>query len=167
MQVAAEVDGSQVGDVKVGQPATFTVDAYKDKVFSGKIDQVRLAPNTTQHVVTYTILIHTANPELLLKPGMIATVSILTADQPNALAVPNAALRFQPKGAKAPTAKNGQIVWRLGPNQKPEPVMVTCGINDGFWTEIKPGILKAGDRVIVDQVESSGSRAMRLKSLFF
>lgn len=167
MQVAAEVDGSQVGEVKVGQPATFTVDAYKDKVFSGKIDQVRLAPNTTQNVVTYTILIQTTNPDLLLKPGMIATVTILTASQDNALAVPNAALRFQPKGMKAPVPKDSQVVWRLGSDQKPQSIVVTCGINDGLWTEIKPGILKAGDQVIIDQVETASGGAMSLKSLFF
>lgn len=81
MQVEAAVDGAEVGNVKEGQPVTFTVDADVDRTFYGKIDQVRLAPQITQNVVTYAVIIRTPNPDQMLKPGMIATVTILTASQ--------------------------------------------------------------------------------------
>ncbi len=167
MQVAAEVDGSEMGNVKVGQPVTFTVDAYRDKVFAGQVDQVRLAPNVTQNVVTYTILIRTANPELLLKPGMIATVTVLAASRGNVLAVPNAALRFQPHGNKIEAAADSPSVWRLSANGRPQQVPVTVGISDGLWTEIKAGALQAGEPVIVEQKGNAGGDGLGLRRLFY
>jgi HlyD family secretion protein len=167
MQVAAEVDGSEVGNVKVGQPVTFTVDAYRDKVFSGQIDQVRLAPNITQNVVTYTILIRTANPELLLKPGMIATVTVLAASRPQVLAVPSAALRFQPQEIKLEAAADSPSVWRLAADGRPQQVPVTVGISDGLWTEIKAGALQAGDLVIIEQKGNAKGAGLGLRRLFY
>lgn len=167
MQVEAAVDGAEVGDIKVGQAATFTVDAYTDKVFSGKIDQVRLAPQTTQNVVTYTVLIQTPNPDLLLKPGMIATVTILTDARTGVLAVPNAALRFQPRGHTAPEAAGRHVVWRLEANEVPRPVLASCGISNGLWTELKNSPLQEGDLVIIDQVSGTRGGGMGLRSLFY
>ena len=167
MQVAAEVDGSEVGNVKVGQPVTFTVDAYRDKVFSGRVDQVRLSPNITQNVVTYTILIRTANPDLLLKPGMIATVTVMVASRPQVLAVPNAALRFQPHGQKTEAAADSPSIWRLAADGRPQPVLVTVGSSDGLWTEIKAGDLQAGDLVIIEQKGIAGGAGLGLRRLFY
>lgn len=99
MQVDTNVSEADVGRISVGQTATFTVDAYPNAPFTGKVVQVRNAPITIQNVVTYDAVVQVANPEMRLKPGMTANVSFLIAERSNTLKVPNAALRFQPDGA--------------------------------------------------------------------
>ncbi len=96
MQVEASVDEADIGQVKDGQEVTFTVDAYPDENFKGRVSQVRLDPIIVQNVVTYTVIIDVPNPQLKLRPGMTATVSILIDKRVNALRVPVLALRFQP-----------------------------------------------------------------------
>lgn len=96
MQVEAAVDEADIGYVQEGMNVTFTVDTYPEDTFSGKVRQVRLSPSTTENVVTYTVIISAANPDLRLKPGMTANVSIETASVKDVLRVPNAALRFRP-----------------------------------------------------------------------
>ncbi len=96
MQVEASVDEADIGQVKEGQSVTFTVDAYADEAFNGTVKQVRLAPIVSQNVVTYTIIIDVPNPELKLRPGMTATVSILVDKREDVLRIPALALRFQP-----------------------------------------------------------------------
>jgi HlyD family secretion protein len=96
MEVDASVDESDIGRVAVGQPVTFTLDAYGAETFSGKVTEVRLQPVVTNNVVTYTTIITVPNPGQKLKPGMTATVRIETARDDNALRVPAAALRFRP-----------------------------------------------------------------------
>jgi HlyD family secretion protein len=96
MQVEASVDEADIGQIKVDQQVTFTVDAYSDQQFRGRVSQVRLAPVTVQNVVTYTVVIEVPNPDLKLRPGMTATVSILVDKRENVLRVPSLALRFQP-----------------------------------------------------------------------
>ncbi len=96
MQVEASVDEADIGQVKEGQTVTFTVDAYADESFNGTVKQVRLAPIVTQNVVTYTIIIDVPNPELKLRPGMTATVSILVDKREDVLRIPTLAIRFQP-----------------------------------------------------------------------
>src|ERR671922_116300 len=98
MQVDTNVSEADIGRVRVGQRVTFTVDAYPNITFTGKVIQVRNAPITVQNVVTYDAVVQVANPELKLKPGMTANVSFLIAERSNVLKVPNAALRFQPAG---------------------------------------------------------------------
>jgi HlyD family secretion protein len=155
MQVETSVDEAEVGKVTEGQSVTFTVDAHPETTFTGQVNQVRLAPTTVQNVVTYTVVIQAGNPQLLLKPGMTATVRILVARQENVLAVPNAALRFHPKGVKdAPPPTAGPAVWRLGPQRQPQAVPVKLGITDGVWTEIKEGAVKEGDRLIIGRKET-------------
>ena len=106
MQIETNVDEADIGRIRVGQMVQFTVDAYPDNLFPGRVAEVRNAPTTIQNVVTYTVVVKVANPELMLKPGMTANVSIITASEKNVLKVPNAAIRFkwQPSGGAAAAA---------------------------------------------------------------
>ena len=105
MQVETSVDEADIGRICVGQPASFTVDAFPDKEFSGTVDQVRKAPQTIHNVVTYTVVISTDNSDLSLLPGMTATVRVLVKEYENTLKLPNAALRFRPLAAGSRTGK--------------------------------------------------------------
>ncbi|MSU58867.1 MAG: efflux RND transporter periplasmic adaptor subunit [Pedosphaera sp.] len=96
MQIDANVSEADVGGVEINQDADFTVDAFPYRTFHGKVIQVRNAPTTVQNVVTYDVVIEVANPDLKLKPGMTANVSIVVARRENVLKIPNAALRFRP-----------------------------------------------------------------------
>jgi HlyD family secretion protein len=99
MQVDTNFSEADIGRIEQGQEATFTVDAYPEITFRGKVSEIRNAPQTVQNVVTYDVVIKVANPELKLKPGMTANVSIVVAHQENVLRVPNAVLRFRPEEA--------------------------------------------------------------------
>ncbi len=119
MQVNASVDEADIGAIRPGQPVRFSVDAYPDRQFRGSVTQVRLQPTVVQNVTTYTTVIDVPNEELLLKPGMTATVTIETAARENVLTVPNAALRFEPTvemfaalGQPVPEATSQQSVTR-------------------------------------------------------
>jgi HlyD family secretion protein len=169
MQIDTNVDEADIGKILVGQPVQFSVDAYPDTTFNGKVSEIRNAPTTVQNVVTYIVVIKVDNPELKLKPGMTANVSIITATQAGALKVPNAALRFKwtvekaadkgktegpAKGAEAvkdPAPRKTQGLWILD-NDKPRRVQITAGISDGNFTEILSGDLKEGDAVILEAV---------------
>jgi HlyD family secretion protein len=96
MQVEASVDEADIGNVKVGQEVTFTVDAYQNQEFKGTVSQIRLSPQNVQNVVTYIVIIDVPNPDLKLMPGMTATVSILVDERKDVLRIPALALRFQP-----------------------------------------------------------------------
>ena len=96
MQVSASIDESDIGRIESGQPVMFRVDAYPQQTFRGTVKQVRLDAKTEQNVVSYTTMIDVPNEDLRLKPGMTANVTVQTAANPDALRVPNAALRFAP-----------------------------------------------------------------------
>ncbi|MQY60634.1 efflux RND transporter periplasmic adaptor subunit [bacterium] len=96
MQVECSVDEADIGKVKEGQKVRFTVDAFPDENFTGKVSQVRYAPEIVQNVVTYTTIVEVDNPEMKLRPGMTATSSVVTGEAKNVLRVPNSALRFNP-----------------------------------------------------------------------
>ena len=96
MQVECSVDEADIGKVKEDQKVRFTVDAFPEENFAGKVSQVRYAPEIVQNVVTYTTIVEVNNPEMKLRPGMTATVSVVTGEAKNVLRVPNAALRFNP-----------------------------------------------------------------------
>lgn len=102
MQVEAAIDEADVGRLRPGLPATFTVDAFPRRGFSGEIVQIRKSPVNVQNVVSYTVVISARNPDLALLPGMTANVRIVVEQRDNALKVPNAALRFRPAGAAEP-----------------------------------------------------------------
>jgi len=99
MQVLTNIDEADIGRVKEGQEANFSVDAFPDRPFRGKVSQIRLSPQTVQNVVTYPVLLDVANPELRLRPGMTANVSVPVDRRDDVLRVPNAALRFRPDPA--------------------------------------------------------------------
>ncbi|MBC8027120.1 MAG: efflux RND transporter periplasmic adaptor subunit, partial [Steroidobacteraceae bacterium] len=113
MEVHTNVAESDIGRLKPEMRVTFTVDAYPGDPFRGRIRDIRNAPQVVQNVVTYDAVIDVDNPELKLKPGMTATVSVVTERRNDVLAVPNAALRFRPEGAPVPGAAPGQSA-RLG-----------------------------------------------------
>jgi len=94
--VECSVDEADIGKVKEGQKVRFTVDAFPDDNFTGKVSQVRYSPEIVQNVVTYTTIVEVSNPEMKLRPGMTATVSVVTGEAKNVLRVPNSALRFNP-----------------------------------------------------------------------
>jgi len=96
MQVECSVDEADIGKVKEGQKVRFTVDAFPDENFTGKVSQVRYAPEIVQNVVTYTTIVEVDNPEMKLRPGMTATASVVTGEAKNVLRVSNSALRFNP-----------------------------------------------------------------------
>lgn len=157
MELRVDIDEADIGLVKAGQGATFTVDAYPGRTFKAAITKVHNAPRTVQGVVTYEAVLSVENPDLSLKPGMTATADILVNHVENALNVPSGALRFVPEGGeeKAPEplgdagrGTKGQVyVLARG---KPEAVPVIAGASDGTRTEIRDGALQAGAQVIVD-----------------
>jgi HlyD family secretion protein len=162
MQISAAVSEADIGNVAEGQSVEFTVDAFPYTPFSGKVEQVHNSPVTVQNVVTYDVLVTVANPELKLKPGMTANVSIIVAQRKGVLRVPNAALRFRPpespSGAAAPAAGTAEPRPRSGgrpsrgarPDRKvhllkagsstPEPVQIKPGISDNIFTEVLEGL---------------------------
>jgi HlyD family secretion protein len=157
MQVDTNVSEADVGRVRVNQPATFTVDAYPGRTFTGNVTSIRKAPINVQNVITYDAVIGVSNADLKLFPGMTANVKILVNQRPNVLKVPNAALRYHPASETAASsggkgASKGapeKAVWILDANNKPQRVVVTTGESDGTYTEVTKGALKDGDRVIV------------------
>jgi HlyD family secretion protein len=171
MQVDSNVSESDIGNVKDGQRATFRVDAFAERDFDGVVGQVRQAPITVQNVVTYDVVVNVSNPELLLKPGMTANVTIVTARRDNALRVPVQALHFNPERRKpreqtsAANSDSGHLrgrkkVWVLREN-KLTAVPVTTGLDDGAYVEILSGDLHPGDEVVIDVVRQSASGVRR------
>jgi HlyD family secretion protein len=158
MQIDTSVDEADIGKIKVDQPVEFSVDAYPDTTFKGTVSEVRIAPITVQNVVTYDVVVRVDNPDLQLKPGMTANVSIILDERKGVLRVSNAALRFRPAETSKETApqkgsadQKGPAVWVLD-NGKPKRTKVTSGISDGNYTEILSGDLKEGDGVIVESI---------------
>jgi HlyD family secretion protein len=157
MQIDTSVDEADIGRVKLGDDVDFTVDAYPDVTFKGKVGQVRIAPITVQNVVTYDVVVMVDNPELKLKPGMTANVSIIVAQKKDVLKVPNAALRFrpavkeggQPRKRQSSARGGGGSIYILA-GDKPERIPITLGISDGNFTEVAGGDLKEGQEVIVE-----------------
>src|SRR4030042_1200422 len=137
MQIDTNVAEADIGNVKVKQDVEFTVDAYPDTTFKGKVWQVRNAPITVQNVVTYDVVIQVDNPELKLKPGMTANVSIIISMKKDVLKIPNAALRFKMNETEKKTtekkAAGGPGVWILEQG-KPERIAISPGISDGRYT---------------------------------
>ena len=161
MQVSTNIDEADIGKIAVGKAATFTVDAFPERPFRGKISQVRLATQVVQNVVTYPVLIDVDNPELDLKPGMTANVSIPVETKTNTLKVPNAALRFQPDPSdldKKPDdssksyKRKAASIYTLNDLGKLVAVSVKTSITDGNFTGIESAELKPGQLVVVGLV---------------
>ncbi|MCE9668719.1 efflux RND transporter periplasmic adaptor subunit [Myxococcus stipitatus] len=171
MQVNTSVAEADVGRLQDGMRATFTVDAWPGERFHGTIRQIRNAATTVQNVVTYDAIIDVDNPDLKLKPGMTANVTIVTAQKDAALAVPNAALRFKPAlpegappsgGAPAtrsahPPEDGGRTVFVLRPGHPgPVPASVRTGLTDGSFTEVT-GEVGEGDAVVTGQAAGTAT----------
>jgi HlyD family secretion protein len=148
------VDESDVGNIKTGQNATFTVDAYPGTTFVGQVADVRKAPIITQNVVTYDVVIAVANPDLKLFPGMTANARILTAKLDDTFKVPNAVLRLHPTAAvlqrvgitASPSGKAQVYVLQNG---KLKAVPVVFGISDGQYTAVTSSDLQTGEQLVV------------------
>ena len=155
MQIDTNVDEADIGKIKTDMDVDFTVDAYPETTFKGKVFQVRNAPISVQNVVTYDVVVKVSNPDLQLKPGMTANVSIITSTHSNVLKLPKAALRFSPGTPDKPRTvrqQKGPGVWVLD-NNEPKRIAVSTGISDGMHSELLSSDLKEGQEVIV---ESSG-----------
>src|SRR5574344_441731 len=167
MQVVADVDEADIGDVKKGERVSFTVDAYPDDTFDGTVTQVRQEATTTNNVVTYEVVISAPNADLKLKPGLTANVTIYTAEKQGVTTVVSKALRFTPtkdvvKGYKIVDCDGKNKLWTLEGNIL-KAHSVQTGLSDGTHTEILGGI-ERGTTVISDvkaltetQTSDSGS----------
>lgn len=159
MQVVADVDEADIGDVKEGERVTFTVDAYPDDTFNGTVTQVRQEATTTNNVVTYEVVISAPNADLKLKPGLTANVTIYTAERKGVTSVPSKALRFQPstetlgKAYKINDCNGKNKVWTMeGKTLKAHSVQI--GMSDGINTEILSGISK-GTTIVKSMMEAT------------
>src|SRR5205809_2386610 len=175
MQIDSNVAEADVGVVAVGQAVDFTVDAFPARTFHGKVVQVRNAPITVQNVVTYDTVISVSNPDLKLKPGMTANVSIIVAHRDQVLQIKNAALRYRPADAtpsetrstSSPSGarsrgererRGGERTVYVLSGSRPRSVQIKTGISDGIVTEVLDG-LKEGDRVVTAELTSTSSTA--------
>ncbi len=177
MEVQVSVDEADVGEVKSGQSATFTVDAFSGETFNGSVSMVRISPTTLQNVVTYSVIVSASNKDLKLLPGMTATTTIISESKEDILRVPAAALRFKP-----PVSDTGKRSGRQGSGiggehkrggsenfgmifkkktitkdskESPyEPVRVRTGLTDGNYTEIliEGSTLSVGDSIAVGSI---------------
>jgi HlyD family secretion protein len=181
MELHVDVDEADIGQVKEDQNATFTVDAYPDRIFEARITQTRFGSQTVEGVVTYETVLQVDNSDMALRPGMTATADITVQKVENAILVPNAGLRFVPPTPKEQGSSDGSLVGRLLPrppggadskpveeininkqkqrvyvlqNGEPVEVSVTVGATDGIDTEILSGDVKETMAVIVDTVSS-------------
>lgn len=168
MQVVADVDEADIGDVKEGERVTFTVDAYPDDTFEGEVKQVRQEATTTNNVVTYEVVISAPNADLKLKPGLTANVTIYTAERKGVLSVPSKALRFTPqketvgkmKIVDAANAKNK--VWTIEGNSIVAH-KVNIGMTDGTNTQIVGGIAE-GTKVVTGLNVTGGEEDMPMEA---
>lgn len=179
MELQVKVDEADVANVKIGQPASFTVSAWPGRKFPATIQRIGMGASTTDNVVTYKTTLKVANNDLALRPGMTATAAITTASRENVLLVPNAALRFVPPQAPE-TPKNAGFVSRLVPRPPPLPrqrsnaaaraepqvwvqdangslraIPVKTGVSNGRYTEVPGNELKSGMAVITDYQEAA------------
>lgn len=178
MQVEADVDEADIGQVKEGQRVSFSVDAYMGETFSGLVTQVRLDPTVTSNVVTYTVVIKAENPDLKLKPGLTATVSIYTLELKDVMVAEAKAINFKPtqpllmaymqqlnidaERPKGPRAENENedksTVWLLQENGAIKPQRVELGASDGVNVQILSGVSE-GDRLVYSLKAESGENA--------
>ena len=178
MQVDANVSEGDIGAARAGSSASFSVEAFPDRTFWGTVSQVRQAPQTVQNVVTYDVVIDVANPQLLLKPGMTATVHIVTDKRDDVLRVPETALRYVPGGVEKAggaaraafeatgeePANQGQV-WVLR-DRKPDAVPVSIGLEGDTYAELQQSPLKPGDQVIVSEKGATAAGAPRRLRMF-
>jgi HlyD family secretion protein len=169
MEILAEVDESDIGEIEQGQSVRYEVAAYADKQFTGSVKQVRLQPRTISNVVTYTVVVETSNDEGVLLPGMTATIDFITDRCSDVLMIPNKALRFQPSaeimeayferrraereqrmGDAGDSTKPGGMVWYIDSLGQMSAAPLRTGISDGTNTEVLASrVLTEGMEIIV------------------
>lgn len=169
MQVDTNVSESDIGGIKDGDKANFTVDAFPKRTFNGTVSQVRQSPQNVQNVVTYDVVVSVDNADLALKPGMTAANRIVIDERKDVLRVPSQALRYAPatgngtarrttaSGRRGAAAQGRVYVLRDG---QPVRVPVTAGLDDDSYTEIVKGDLKAGDQVIIAEQRDAAKAAV-------
>jgi len=171
MQITANVDEADIDKVRIGQGATFSIEAYTDEVFEGRVKQIRSSSKSTQGVVTYGTVIRTENTGNKFKPGMTATVNIVTSKKDDVIRIPSKVLRFKPEnvpnfpypaGYKKSDKKpaKGQYLrelWVLRSGNRPEPVEVELGVSERKYVEMVSGPLKVGDRLIAGTPATLGT----------
>ncbi|SCY16779.1 HlyD family secretion protein [Nitrosospira sp. Nl5] len=166
MQIDTNVAEADIGQLHLGQPVSFTVDAFQEREFTGTVKQVRLNPTIQHNVVSYNVVVAVTNDDGVLLPGMTANVRFTVKHKKDVLRVPNAALRYKPPEAdtNSATTAAGQpgkrVVYRLEAG-KPIPISVKTGIADNNFTEILQGEIKEGDKLITREIvdkEKSGSK---------
>jgi len=160
MQILASVDESDIGQIRVGQPARFTVQAWPDRAFTGVVRQVRLQSTTTENVVSYTVVVEVENADGTLLPGMTATVDFILAAAKDVLTVPNAALRFRPtegmlahvvtgeRAASAAGAAGAAQLWYVDETGALRVARVRTGLSNGSVTQIEGPDLREGMAII-------------------
>lgn len=172
MQVEADVDEADIGQVIEGQRVEFTVDAYIGETFNGVVTQVRLDPTVTSNVVTYTVVVKAENEDLKLKPGLTATISIFTLELNNVLTAEAKAINFKPERETFATynlqhqletnnterSRDSQSLWVLEPNGAITPKIVTLGASDGVNVQILSGV-NEGDKLVYSLKGVSKSEA--------
>jgi HlyD family secretion protein len=168
MEVHGKIDEADVGQVIKGQTAQFTVDAYPDRTFNGRVLQIRKSPEVVQNVVTYTAIISAPNPDLLLLPGMTAQLRIVVSDTGETLRIPSQALRFRPNIAGAASGQQranqaapstaSATVWVPGNDGQPSPVVVNLGARDDNSAALLEGSLAEGQQVIIGIANSQNQR---------
>jgi HlyD family secretion protein len=162
MQVDANVTEAAIGEVSEGQKATFTVEAFPDRVFTGLVTQVRQAPVSVQNVISYDVVIEIDNSDRLFKPGMTATAHIVLAERDDVMRVPESALRFTPTALTAEHADTNRhqetAVWviRSGGLMR---IPVTLGVRGENDVEVTSGAFEPDDRVVIGRERAGGSVA--------
>jgi len=155
MEVDTNSAEGDMGGIKEGDEATFTVDAFPQRVFNGTVTQIRRSPQTVQNVVTYDVVVGVGNADMALMPGMTASTQIIFDRRANVLRVPNQALRYVPGGlatrGTGAGAERAPQVWVLRQGQ-PVAVAVVAGLNDDNFTEVASGDLHEGDQVITAEI---------------
>ena len=149
MQIETSVSEADIGKIKVGQHAQYTLDGYQDKIFEGEVTQVRLASTTTNNVVTYTVIVSVDNADGFAIPGMSANVSIIVGKAENVLCVDNKALKFTPADNEQKYDKQG--IWILE-KQGPKRYNIELGLSDENKTQIISNEIKEGDKVIISSI---------------
>ncbi|HEY6023693.1 MAG TPA: efflux RND transporter periplasmic adaptor subunit [Pseudolabrys sp.] len=169
MQVDTNVSESDIGGIKTGNQAEFTVDAFPKRAFHGEVSQVRQSPQNVQNVVTYDVVVSIDNFDGALKPGMTAATRIIIDQRSDVLRVPSQALRYSPARSvtaakRGPTSTRGSAgaqahVWIMR-DGKPVRTAVTAGLDDDSYTEIVKGDLQAGDQIIVAEQRNAAKAAL-------
>jgi HlyD family secretion protein len=159
MELRGRIDEADVGKLQVGQSVRFTVDAYPDRVFNGRVLQIRKSPEVVQNVVTYIAIISAPNPDLLLLPGMTAVLRAIISETGDIIKIPNQALRFRPAGTDIgnPGGERGAgTVWVVDGGGSPRALKVKLGASDENGTEVLDGALQEGQQLIVGAVPPQG-----------